>query len=203
MLCALAVGIASVGVPLPDTVKKDLREWFPCMNCGCGCVNAETCWRKCCCYSVAEKLAWARENGVTPPQYLVAMADEQAVTSATPDLSRLKPCCRARVLASLETSGKKTGRATWDPSAESSAATRHRTEVASPNRSTDPGIIALRALQCRGHWMSIGLLPPSIPAQRARFPEFCPAQCGRLVLLDQSYEGMRHAPDPPPPRLPV
>jgi hypothetical protein len=49
-----------------------LRERFPCEGCACGCLSARDCWTNCCCHSPAERLAWARRNGVTPPAYAVA-----------------------------------------------------------------------------------------------------------------------------------
>lgn len=40
-------------------------------------MNAEACWRKCCCHTNAEKLAWAKQHGVTPPDYVVAAAERE------------------------------------------------------------------------------------------------------------------------------
>jgi len=57
---------ATVGFPLPAVVK-DVSRPFPCQNHSCGCLNADQCWRSCCCYSAAEKLAWAQTHQVEPP----------------------------------------------------------------------------------------------------------------------------------------
>jgi hypothetical protein len=62
---------AATGLPLPAAaIAKDLSQPFPCMNNPCGCSSAEQCWRSCCCTTLAERLAWAREHGVEPPEYV-------------------------------------------------------------------------------------------------------------------------------------
>jgi hypothetical protein len=73
VVIVLLVGqlFSAVGMPLPAApVPKDLSQPFPCMNNPCGCSNAEACWRSCCCTTLAERLAWAREHGVEPPEYV-------------------------------------------------------------------------------------------------------------------------------------
>lgn len=79
---------AMVGVPLPIVrLKKDKSAPFPCMDRPCGCANAESCWRKCCCHTNAEKVAWAKKNNVTPPDYVIAAVRSEAIVE-TP-----KCCC--------------------------------------------------------------------------------------------------------------
>ena len=36
--------------------------------------SAEQCWRSCCCHTLAERFAWAREHNVRPPEYAIAAA---------------------------------------------------------------------------------------------------------------------------------
>ena len=63
--------IGVVGLPiLPNQPEKSGR--FPCEACPCGCSSAEYCWDKCCCFSDTEKLKWAFENDVSPPEFLIA-----------------------------------------------------------------------------------------------------------------------------------
>ena len=71
---------ATVGAPVVVRVSndKDRSQPYPCMNHPCGCRTAEACWRGCCCFTMAQKLAWAKENGVTPPAYVVAAARREA-----------------------------------------------------------------------------------------------------------------------------
>lgn len=74
-LAALAaVAISSFGVPLPAVVSHRAGERFPCEACLCGCPDAESCWRDCCCHTNLEKVDWAIKNGVTPPRFVLAAA---------------------------------------------------------------------------------------------------------------------------------
>ena len=65
---ALAIYLfLSLGIQLPLPAAKTSGEPYPCMNHPCGCATAEQCWRHCCCTTLEQRLAWARENHVTPP----------------------------------------------------------------------------------------------------------------------------------------
>ena len=77
ILVALSVliGLSNTYVPLPIVIKKDLSVPFPCQDKGCGCANARQCWSSCCCHTDAEKLAWAKRNGVAVPGWFMAQAD--------------------------------------------------------------------------------------------------------------------------------
>jgi hypothetical protein len=54
------------GIPLPPNKhSKDDTAPFPCQDHlvgTCGCFNAEQCWSHCCCFSDAERLAWAANH---------------------------------------------------------------------------------------------------------------------------------------------
>ncbi|QEF99146.1 hypothetical protein Mal15_32060 [Stieleria maiorica] len=90
----LACGMIGVPIAAPPP-KKNGR--FPCENCPCGCVTADYCWDKCCCHSDREKLQWARENGVRPPEFLVArvlaMSPGLAVAEVSTRPAKAKSCC--------------------------------------------------------------------------------------------------------------
>ena len=53
---------------------------FPCDGHACGCQSANDCWTGCCCLSPAQRMAWAKANGVTPPTALVKLVDDDAKT---------------------------------------------------------------------------------------------------------------------------
>ena len=149
VLTAVALAIATIGIPMQIPFAKEVGELFPCMSCGCGCVNAEVCWRDCCCYNTDQKLAWAREHNVQVPDYLVAQAAEEVQSQSakcsteTDDLAHLKPCCRARVLAAK------------NASCDSKQQTQAQAHM--------PGVLAIQALKCQGNSLSLSLLPPSVP----------------------------------------
>jgi len=95
-LAVISMLAAIVGVPLPIVrLKKDRSIPFPCMDRPCGCANAESCWRKCCCHTNAEKIAWAQKNNVTPPDYVIA-----AVRSEVGVDSPKCCCCSKKAAAS-------------------------------------------------------------------------------------------------------
>jgi hypothetical protein len=134
VLLAVAVGIATIGVPLDLPFAKQITEYFPCMSCGCGCVDADVCWRQCCCFNTDQKIAWAREHGVAVPDFLLAEA-RHGSDKAGDDLADLKPCCRKRVLDARK-------------KAKEQAVTS--------------GVMAIQMLKCQGLSFSLMALPPSI-----------------------------------------
>ncbi len=75
-LCVAAHLAITIGFPLPRAGENVAHsEPFPCQHHQCGCRSAEQCWRSCCCLSTQEKLAWATQHGVTPPDYVLAAAE--------------------------------------------------------------------------------------------------------------------------------
>lgn len=65
---ALAAYLGSVwGYPLPQIAAVDTSTPFPCQHHRCGCQSAAQCWSNCCCFTPAERLAWAREHQVEIP----------------------------------------------------------------------------------------------------------------------------------------
>jgi hypothetical protein len=95
MLCAYLV--TGFGTPVIARVDKS-GEPFPCQGHACGCQTADQCWGDCCCYSNAQKLAWAKDRGVRPPSYVA----RQAATEAESELAE-SDCCKSR--KSCETRG--------------------------------------------------------------------------------------------------
>src|SRR4051794_28407127 len=61
---------AAFGFPLPAApARKDATIPFPCQDHPCGCQTAEQCWSGCCCFTPAERWAWAEAHHVRPPAY--------------------------------------------------------------------------------------------------------------------------------------
>lgn len=78
-LSCVAVGLGNSYLPLPTPTLKDRSVPFPCQDNACGCRNAAQCWSSCCCNTDAQKLAWANENSVTPPDsFLQKMAAQRS-----------------------------------------------------------------------------------------------------------------------------
>jgi hypothetical protein len=180
-----AVAACAVGVPLPTVVlKPHSAERYPCEHHACGCIDAEACWRDCCCMSHGEKIAWAERNGVAPPAFVLAaaareiIADKVAAKSAEPACSQ---CCRAK---------------TQTDACGADDAVCAADEL--PSRGM--GFVMLHeAMKCRGLTVSVSLLPPALPAIASDFrpmapDEFLP-QWGRTLL----YDGPSLAVESPPP----
>lgn len=106
-LVLAAYVVLAAGLPLPAgmafdpgrpvgaagaAAAKDRSRPFPCMNSPCGCATAEQCFSRCCCHSVAERLAWAHRNGVDA-EMLAALArgSETPPRAAAPRLAA--GCC--------------------------------------------------------------------------------------------------------------
>jgi hypothetical protein len=192
-----AVAACAVGVPLPNRTFKPSSERYPCENHPCGCVDAEHCWRDCCCMTNAAKLAWAEVAGVTPPAYVVAAAAHEAEGDApghehrdgdSPQLAA-GGCCSS-------TSKKCCGEA------RSCCRGKAHVVAAAPAAAAERGVKVVHlisALKCRGLSVSIGLLPPSLPVLHAEFfplviERFQPS-LGDSLLYDEPYLAVA---SPPP-----
>ena len=170
-LCAYLV--TATGLPVPVAAGKTDGVPFPCQHHACGCTSAQQCWSHCCCFTPAERLAWAHENHVEPPAELVA---EVAATHEHADCkaSERRSCCA------------KHGHDEHDDDHEHEA----------------PGVtlvIGLRAMQCRGLttlWSASGAALPVVPAITWQFQwdvvEWLPAQ------TSLSPSGSLAPPIPPP-----
>jgi len=68
--------------PVQISVEKDRSEPFPCQDRPCGCRSAQQCWKKCCCFTNEQKLAWTRRNHIPAPRIVLEqIAREKRDTS--------------------------------------------------------------------------------------------------------------------------
>jgi hypothetical protein len=105
VLLGVLLGIA--GTPMVRIARKDRSRPYPCQDRPCGCASADECWHHCCCMNNKEKLVWARDHGVAPPEFVVAAAARED-HEPTPVCDRgegcqsaasqhdERPCCRSR-----------------------------------------------------------------------------------------------------------
>lgn len=82
----MTVGLT--GVPVVHAPPKDRSIPFPCQDSACGCHDAESCWRSCCCHSHAYRAAWSLQRGIQPPLYVLEKAAQETAQ---------KSCCASRV----------------------------------------------------------------------------------------------------------
>jgi hypothetical protein len=76
-MLVLCIVVASLGVPVALEPQRETSQPYPCMHHRCGCGSAAACWRGCCCMTHAQKLAWAKEHGVSPPDYALAQVEQE------------------------------------------------------------------------------------------------------------------------------
>jgi len=188
--CAVLL-VSSVGLPLPTIATKDGSKPFPCLKRACGCQTADDCWKKCCCFTDEEKLAWARENGVTPPDEVVARVASRR--NQPSDLAEntgsccyvKKACCHA------------------EESHEAPSTCCHAKKAENSSDTTElKFVVALEAAKCSGVQLSwicvkVGMTPP--------MPVVAPTSTTGLVtwfeILDRDFDSLPPEPVAPPPRL--
>lgn len=91
VLLGVCASILPLPIPSAQPAEKDRSQPFPCQNRPCGCRTAEQCWKKCCCFSNAEKLTWAQANQVIAPDYVQVAAAAESKSSVC-----RKPCCERK-----------------------------------------------------------------------------------------------------------
>jgi hypothetical protein len=175
LLCLLLLLLMITGVPVPRSSHKDCSSPFPCMFSQCGCMTAEQCWRSCCCHSLEEKLAWARKQGVTPPDYVLDQARDQGIDFEQEVASSAEPACDC---CSKDNSKKQV----------------HDTERGLVY------VVSLRALKCQGQdgWMLLAstMMPVTI------FEVECTGGCCETLSLEQVFLlNICLVLDHPPPRF--
>ena len=171
----VALGIP-IPVPEPATGRKS-GELFPCMNCPCGCRTADQCWRHCCCFTLSQRLAWAKEHGVTPPAYVIEAARESGVLAAD-DGDHCHGCCHCK-----------------------KAADAGRTAEISASKPGGCGyVVAIKALECQGGPRSVlKTLPALVSAPPAYTAKPLPPLC-TLTFPGPSLRTIFAAVPVPPPR---
>ena len=189
--CLLAIFVVGMmGVPLRPIKQVQTHERFPCENCPCGCISADFCWDKCCCHSDEEKLAWAHENSVAAPDFLIQRVAQNrdcvtpAAASQTTSRSKSQAskCCCAAKNATCKTQSLVS-----------------QDDCTKENMNA-PRVVLLKAVaECRGiDWMW-NLLSQAIIVGHRRSGSGEPTLLFRTSVANDSLVSMHHTPDPPVP----
>jgi len=150
-LMLLSYVTTAMGVPLPVVAAKDLTQPFPCQDRTCGCRNAEQCWRQCCCTTLEQRLAWAKERGIEPPSFV-----QQGLVEKKPERS----CCARKPAKACCSNAH----------AAPTSSSRHHHHQSDP---TVDWVTAISSMQCQGIntlWVSAGAVLPG-PYRLAWSPE--------------------------------
>ena len=194
LVCLGLMGLLLTGYPQPRLSPKDRSTPFPCMDSRCGCRTAEQCWKHCCCHTLEEKLAWAREHGVTPPDYILQKQIASAELQESSD--GCDSCCREKAADSCSTC--ENGSERTQPSCSCAVDTDTNPEEDDLGWSWIP---TLRARNCQGldGWM---LLLQCIPLDRITTGVFAgPLPSSEMLYpCDEFACSQRDVPETPPPR---
>lgn len=176
LLMVLPISLPMVAsVAEEESSEKDLSAPFPCQARRCGCRSAAQCWKKCCCFTDTQKVAWAKANRVSLPAFVVAAAEREA-PAAKVTCHRTEVCCKT----------EKTVR----PRAKS--------------RPRDQVVVGVEALQCQGVEQTVAgvlvsLLPPELLT--VVLTNFDTGEVRRLA--DLPLAPCEQEPPTPPPRIGV
>lgn len=194
-VCVVAHLAITIGFPLPTVSSPPdaSSEPFPCQHHRCGCHSADQCWQSCCCMSMREKLAWARERGVTPPDYVLRAAADEAAEDGPGSCCKqseheVAACCSSRDSGSC-CSNKRPG-------------CNERRQVADASADGIKWVIGVHAQKCQGLsllWVTAGAIAPA-PAPVELPVDITPPVWSEPISL-LLWQGLSPAPDVPPPRL--
>jgi hypothetical protein len=194
LLLGLVAEIA--GIPVVSVAKKDRSRPYPCQDRPCGCASADECWHHCCCMNNKQKLAWAREHGITPPDFVIAAAErendhsaevcDRADDSHGDDAreSTQRACCRKR-----------------HQDQEVATCCHHDHDKAKKSKTEVRLVLSDSARQCSGLPQLVLLFSDALPCVAT--PEWRPleAQLGYVVEGPRSCLSADLSPPVPPPKL--
>lgn len=164
---AVLLGVCAMLIPLPiapptqNSSEKDLSEPFPCQNRPCGCQTAAQCWKKCCCFTDTQKVAWAKSNNVKVPDFVLAAAKREkdaplktsAASSKTAEASQNHSCCdkKSSVATSAACCDKKQSVAVRNVQSCDAAEHTETTSQSSCKKSaSSKWVMAVYAAECQG-----------------------------------------------------
>jgi hypothetical protein len=191
-LLLLVFAVTAAGVPLPAGNKSQKSgELYPCATCKCGCASAEQCWKSCCCHTLSERLAWAREHGVTPPAFALAEARHVGLL----DTLASKTCCAKGVATPVPSCCQK--KLLASPAAEHTCCHKHT--ATSTTNGTNQHIVAWRVLSCRGQALSWLAAVPALVVVRLAWSHQHPCVAWLGPAASEQGAGISDAPVVPPP----
>jgi len=87
--------VSAVGLPLPCPSAGGTHDGaivYPCQNHLCGCITAAQCWAgDCCCSTLEEKLLWADEQCIDPPDHVRPLVESRKTKSKS--IAADHACC--------------------------------------------------------------------------------------------------------------
>ena len=204
---SVLLGICAMLFPLPiapipqTSPEKDSARPFPCQNRPCGCRSAEQCWKKCCCFNNAQKIAWAKAQKVKVPGFVLAAEKKERLSSleicSLPQsdakktvVAKISGCDKPGfpILAKSHSCGSCSQRA------ERSPGTRK-------TRATSRWVMAVYAAECQGQGPPAFCFPISIIPDRPLLVALSVEVIETLVFESERLQQASLRPPLPPPKI--
>lgn len=214
---SVLLGVCAMLLPLPiapppsTSSEKDSSEPFPCQNRPCGCMTAEQCWKKCCCFDNTQKIAWAKANNVKVPDNVLAAAKKER-RKTTSQTSKSISCCKHRE--------KKAVTATNTSCCEKAIGSKDRISVAVKSGACDScsssarklpdvqkkpskskWVLAIYAAECQGQGPPVFCFPTSILPERVDLVEPSVVVIEILTFESERLQPASLRPPLPPPKI--
>lgn len=207
VLLSFCASVLPIALPQPSLPKPHSDERFACQDRGCGCQSAEQCWSQCCCFSVSERVAWAKKNGVNPPAHVLAAhaelkQEENLVSRKSSDSVPHSSCCKSTKPSTIATTKACCEKSTPSCCSKKSSLVKASTLSLKKQKSSRL-ILSIMVLKCQGKSSIFSALPwydLSPDCSIADPAEF--AGC-RIPLLSLKPFDQRPRPDLPPPRMAI
>jgi hypothetical protein len=185
--------VTAAGIPLPAGTKElasnKSNDLFMCATSRCGCRTAEQCWRSCCCHSLAERIAWARQYGVTPPAFALAQARAAGIDigcCAMTNAKRNHSCCETRLAAA--------------PTKPSRSCCSKHAHVAA-KQTNDFRVVGWQSLKCKGHTMNWFAAVPTLIVRAETLTDVLPFSNWLAPAESDHSAGIADQPALPPPEV--
>lgn len=183
---SVLLGVCAMLLPLPiaplpqNSPEKDSSEPFPCQNRPCGCRSADQCWKKCCCFNNAQKVAWAKANNVKVPEFVLVAAKKEGVPrehAFVSPKSRLMAvsatkngrCCESKSVVAVKTSCCDKSPTQGSPkslSCGTNSGPAARTTGGHRTPASSKWVMAVHAAECQGQGPPAFCFPISIIPDR-------------------------------------
>jgi hypothetical protein len=224
LLClSVLLGICAMLFPLPiasppqKSTEKDSSERFPCQNRPCGCRSAEQCWKKCCCFNNAQKVAWAEANKVKVPDFVLAAAKIESgagvevclhsgsnkESAAAKQRSSSSPC-EQKPVAEKSTSccdKQKTHADAKPHSCESCSSSAEKSPEFRRKSASSKWVLAVYAAECQGQGPPAFCFPVSIIPDRPRLVTLSVEVIETFVFESERLLQASLRPPLPPPKI--
>jgi hypothetical protein len=225
-VCAMLFPLPVAPLP-PNSPEKDSSEPFPCQNRPCGCRSAEQCWKKCCCFNNAQKVAWAKANNVKVPEFVLVAAKNETEDAANPEecsstvshkrqssaakhTVSCEHCAKKSVAAVKPSCCKKAGDSSSDDTSVAAkqgscdscvASEKNCAEVKFKPSKPSKWVLAIYAAECQGQGPPAFCFPVSIIPERISLVMPTVVEIETVPLESERLQHASLRPPLPPPKI--